>query len=497
MLSKLARKAPGVSSDLGSDSYKQMVENLPVSVLICDLSDFTITYANPSSIEALRGIEHALPVKADQIVGACIDIFHKNPQHQRRLLSDPKNLPHKTRIEIAGEWLDLLVSPLYDASGRYTGPMLVWSVITEQVKQEDETAKLLQMVDEMPINVMLADKDTFEITYINKTSIDTLTPLQHLLPVQAKDLKGSCIDIFHKNPEHQRRLLGDASNLPHRAVITLGEEKLELQVSALMNKDGGYIGPMLSWSVVTQNLRMAESVQSVVSAVASAATEMQSSAGSMSNNAEQTQNRASDVASASEELNSSISEISKQVNHSADVANRATDRAKESTEMVNGLATAADKIGEVVNLIQDIAEQTNLLALNATIEAARAGDAGKGFAVVASEVKALANQTAKATEEIAQQISSVQSTTSSAVTANEAISETIAEIHQATSTIAAAIEEQTAATQDMTRNIGAVSEASSETGRISEEVLGAAKELAGQADSLEKEIAEFMTSIGG
>ena len=128
--------------------------------------------------------------------------------------------------------------------------MLTWSIVTQQVQQEAETAKLLQMVDEMPINVMLADAETFEITYINKTSIDTLTPLQHLLPCPASELKGKCIDIFHKNPQHQRALMSDDKNLPHRAVIQLGDEKLDLQVSALRDAQGTYIGPMLSWSVV-------------------------------------------------------------------------------------------------------------------------------------------------------------------------------------------------------------------------------------------------------
>ena len=174
--------------------------------------------------------------------------------------------------------------------------------------------------------------------------------------------------------------------------------------------------------------------------------------------------------------------------------------------MVGGLAENAQQIGDVVNIIQDIAEQTNLLALNATIEAARAGDAGKGFAVVASEVKSLANQTAKATEEISAQINSMQEATSGTVTAIKGISTTIQEISEIASAIAAAVEEQGAATQEFARNvqeaasgtqevssnIGQVNEAASETGKSASEVLSAAKELAKHGETLRAEIDSYV-----
>ena len=495
-LGLLSKKAASDQSSIQPSAFKQMVEDMPVSVMTCDLTDFTITYANRSSLEALRTIEHVLPVKADQIVGQSIDIFHKNPEHQRRLLADPSNLPFKAKITIGGEWLDLLVTAIHDNSGRYLGPMLTWSIVTEQLKQEAEAEKLMQMIDVMPINVMMADKDTLEIEYINKTSQKTLAQLQSLLPCPVTELQGKCIDIFHKNPDHQRRLLGDPSNLPHRAVISLGDEKLELNVAAIRDKQGEYIGPMVSWSIVTDQIKMANSVGSVVTAVSSAATEMQASATAMNGNAEQANNKASTVASASEELSSSIGEISRQVSHAAEVAQNALDDAQKSSEMINGLAQASEQIGAVVSLIQDIAEQTNLLALNATIEAARAGEAGKGFAVVASEVKALANQTAKATEEIAQKISEIQSSTGAAVTANETITNRIGEINQATTAIASAIEEQGAATQEVTVNIGSVSESSSETGRIASDIMEASSELAKQADDLEQNVKQFLEAVG-
>lgn len=484
------------SRSVGNSNFKQMVDDMPVAVMTCDLNTFEIDYLNKASIEALRSIEDVLPVKADAMQGQCIDIFHKMPEHQRSMLADPSNLPHQAMITIGGEWLDLLVSPIYDDRGTYVAPMVTWSIVTEKVRQDAEAEKLMQMLDEMPINVMLADKDTLEITYVNKTSIATLQPVAHLLPCRPEELQGKCIDIFHKDPSHQRRLLADPSNLPHRALIKLGDETLDLNVSALRDAQGEYIGPMLSWSLVTQNIRLADSVADVTSAVAAASTQMNQSALSMQTSVGQANDRSTAVATATEELSSSISEISRQVSHSTQVSNAAVGEAESASTMIGTLAESAQAIGEVINIIQDIAAQTNLLALNATIEAARAGEAGKGFAVVASEVKSLANQTAKATEEISAQISEIQGATKSAVDTTMSITKTITEISEISTAIAAAVEEQGAATQEVSQNINQMSEVSQESGRAAGEVLQASGELSQQAENLKAEVDSFLATMG-
>jgi methyl-accepting chemotaxis protein len=264
-------------------------------------------------------------------------------------------------------------------------------------------------------------------------------------------------------------------------------------------------------------------VKGVVDAVSSASVGMSSMANRMQKTAEETSRRSTivasaseesstnvqTVASASEELSSSISEISRQVGHAADIAQRAVGETKETDVQIQGLVTAATKIGEVVSLINDIASQTNLLALNATIEAARAGEAGKGFAVVASEVKALANQTGKATEEIAGQIAAIQTATKAAVDAIKRIGGTIGEVSTVSSSIAAAVEEQGAATQEITRNtheaargtqevssnIVEVSRAAGETGTVAGQVQSSASDLGQQAAKLKTAVEKFLSEV--
>jgi methyl-accepting chemotaxis protein len=269
--------------------------------------------------------------------------------------------------------------------------------------------------------------------------------------------------------------------------------------------------------------RFDRTVTSVLGSVASASTELSQTAESMADLADQTNRQATasavaaeqtsanvqTVAAATEEMAASIQEISRQVATSNEIASKATTQARETTGSVRSLAEAANRIGEVVKLIQDIASQTNLLALNATIEAARAGEAGKGFAVVASEVKALANQTAKATEEIAAQIASVQAATQGTVGAIEGVGQTIMTINEIASAIAAAIEEQNATTGEITRNVQQaargteevsanvvqVNHAATQTGGAATQVLGASSELSQQAETLQQEVKTFLTDI--
>jgi methyl-accepting chemotaxis protein len=264
-------------------------------------------------------------------------------------------------------------------------------------------------------------------------------------------------------------------------------------------------------------------VKGQVGSVSSSASQLEGVAKTMSRNAEETSVQSTTVAAAAEEattniqtvaaaaeeLSSSIAEISRQVASSASIAANAREEADRTNKMVQSLSAAAARIGDVVKLINDIASQTNLLALNATIEAARAGDAGKGFAVVANEVKSLANQTGKATEEIAAQIAAVQSATREAVGAIGGIARTIGEINEIAGSIAASVEEQGAATSEIARNvqqaamgttevtatIARVSTAAQATGGAAREVLDAAVALSRNSDTLGRQVDRFVADI--
>ena len=486
-----------VNAEFDNLRQSQMIDSMPINVLFMEPEEFTITYVNNTSLNTLKTIEHLLPCKADDVLGQCVDIFHKDPAHQRRLLSDPNNLPHKATIEVGPEKLDLNVNAVRDKDGKYIGAMVAWSVATERLRVEAESQRQSQMIDQMPINVMFMEPENFTITYVNNTSKKTLKTIESLLPCKADDIVGQCVDIFHKDPAHQRKLLSDPNNLPHKATIAVGDEKLSLDVTAVTDAGGRYLGAMVAWAVVTDQLRLANNVNEVVGQVASAATEMESTSSAMATTAEQASNQAGAVAAATEELSASVSEISQQVARSASIAAEAVSEARKSNERVQGLATAAEKIGMVVNLINDIAGQTNLLALNATIEAARAGDAGKGFAVVASEVKNLAGQTAKATEDIGNQVAAIQGATRETVAAIQGIGKTIEEINEIANSISAAVEEQSAATSEVATNIAGVTQASDQTGQAASEVLDAAKLLAEQSERLRGEVEQFIKNVGG
>jgi methyl-accepting chemotaxis protein len=264
-------------------------------------------------------------------------------------------------------------------------------------------------------------------------------------------------------------------------------------------------------------------VGQIVETVSSASTELEASARTLTATAERAQEKTTtvataseeassnvqSVASATEEMASSVNEISRQVQESARMASDAVNQARRTNDRVGELSKAAARIGDVVELINTIAGQTNLLALNATIEAARAGEAGRGFAVVASEVKALAEQTSKATGEIGQQINGIQTATEESVGAIQEISATIEKLSEISSTIAAAVEEQGAATQEISRNVQRaahgtqqvssnitdVQRGASETGSASSQVLSAAQTLSSDSSRLRLEVDRFLNSV--
>jgi len=223
--------------------------------------DFNITYVNQASIDLLTKHEATLQsvfpgFKASAIMGSNIDTFHKNPSHQRQMLSNPANLPYSTHIQIAHLTMKLNVTAMIDNKGEYIGNALEWSDVTEQVAKENHVARLQGAIDSSVQAVMMVDRD-FIVTYVNQSTNDLLMKYQMQFSAvfpgfNAKSIIGTCIDIFHKNPAHQRQLLADPTNLPYKTDIQIGDLTFELNVTATMDNQGIYVGNALEWSDVTE-----------------------------------------------------------------------------------------------------------------------------------------------------------------------------------------------------------------------------------------------------
>jgi methyl-accepting chemotaxis protein len=499
------------NGSIGSVEFTGMLQNAPVNVLYCD-REFNIKYVNPKSLETLQTIEKLLPIPAAKVEGSSMDIFHKAPSHQRKILSSDKNLPHRAIIQLGPEKLDLLVSAIYNDKKEHIGAMVTWDVVTKKLAQENDLARISSMMENAPINVMSADLD-FNLRFMNPASVKTLKTLENLLPKPVDQLLGQKIDIFHKNPEHQRRIVKDDRQLPYNAKIKLGPETLRLLVAPMYDANRNYIGPMVTWEVITAQVQLMTEISEASRHLSSAAAELNATASQMSTNATKTTKEANQVAGASEEvargvqtvatnteeMSASINEIARNANEASSASNSTVRQAESTNTTIGKLGQSSQEIGNVIKVISSIAQQTNLLALNATIEAARAGDAGRGFAVVANEVKELAKQTAQATEDITNKIGTIQRDTSTAVDAIGTITESIRRLNGIASAIAASVEEQQATTNEVARvvqesskgvqsisdSVKTVSGASGETQVGAGQVLDAAASLADLATRLE------------
>ncbi|MFH1339864.1 MAG: cache domain-containing protein [Pseudomonadota bacterium] len=307
------------------------------------------------------------------------------------------------------------------------------------------------------------------------------------------------VEIFKSNATARQGLEAEQKEAETRAVA-----RRKADMHKLADDFEGAVGEIIE--TVSSSSTELEAFASTLTATAERAQELTTMVAAAS---EEASTNVQSVASATEEMTSSVNEISRQVQDSARMAGDAVGQARTTTDRVSELSKAASRIGDVVELINTIAGQTNLLALNATIEAARAGEAGRGFAVVASEVKALAEQTAKATGEIGQQISGIQAATQDSVNAIREISGTIEKLSEISSTIASAVEEQGAATQEISRNVQQaahgtqqvssnitdVQRGASETGSASSQVLSAAQSLSGDSNRLKLEVGKFLSSV--
>jgi methyl-accepting chemotaxis protein len=407
-----------------------MLENSPTNVMLAN-RDLRITYVNPASLALLRKLERHLPVKADNVLGSNIDVFHKNPAYQRKILADPKNLPVRANIDIGPEVADLLVTAIYDQDGNFLGPMVTWDLITEKLEAERKIKEAGERERQQAEDLRVKVDSILDV--VNAASRGDLT--------REMTVKGA--DSVGQMAEGLTRFF---TNL--RQNITKIAETAQALAAASQEL-----------TAVSQQMATNAEETATQANVASAA-------------AEQVSTNVTTVSTATEEMGASIKEIAKSANEAARVATSAVKVADNTNTTVAKLGESSAEIGNVIKVITSIAQQTNLLALNATIEAARAGEAGKGFAVVANEVKELAKQTARATEDISRKIEAIQGDTRGAVEAIAQIGNIINQINDIQNTIASAVEEQTATTGEIGRNVAEAAKGSTE---IAQNITGVAQ----------------------
>ncbi|MEO8633762.1 MAG: methyl-accepting chemotaxis protein [Gemmatimonadales bacterium] len=564
------RALPATGASLDPLSASRLLEAIERAETILFLADRDQQVVAASA--RARAVSARLGFAPSGIEGADLAALHGAPAGFREAAAGAAKIPHEVKLKGADGVYKSTTTAMTDPSGLVTGYVSTWEDQTKRNRVETELGRVLSMIESTPTFTICGDPD-LTMQYVNPAGRASLDALAAVLPIQASELQGRSMSGFFAQPAEVERRLMDPGNLPYRERRSFGSETLDLVVSGTFDHQKHYIGPMLTWVVVTEQLNAQREVEEarererteavalrtkvdhllfVVSSasrgdltqaitvsgqdtigqlgegldrffgdlrgsigeiaghsdtLAAAAEELTATGKSMGETASETRDRAEMVsraageanlnvqttAAGTEEMVASIREIAKNAAEAARVAHDAVGLAERTNGLMAQLGESSQAIGKVIKLITSIAQQTNLLALNATIEAARAGEAGKGFAVVAKEVKDLAKETARATEEISERIDAIQGDTGRAVAAIRDIGGIIGTISDIQTAIAGAVEEQTATTQEMTRNITAAARATGEISGTITSVAEAARSTSDSTASSQKAAQEMAT----
>jgi len=477
-------------------TLRAAVDGAQTAIMMVD-RDFIVTYVNEQTKDLLATNEAAFQTvwpdfKATDILGTCIDRFHTDPSHQRKLLSDPSRLPWRTDIAIADLSFELTVSAQIAPNGDYIGNTLEWADVTEKRKRERENADFRSQITAIgrsqaviaftPEGNILDANENF--TNATGYSLDEIVGQHHSMFVEPG----------YAESDEYKALWNGVRNGEYSAQIFKRVKKngdtlwLNASYNPIFDETGKVFKVVKFATNVTDQIERGKKSEAINKKVDALLEQIDTAIGGVAQSAQQankqsddTATRVQSVAAAAEQFAGSANEIAQSMVRSTQDVQAAIEEAGSADTSTNKLTELAGSMSGIVDVINQIASQINLLALNATIEAARAGEAGRGFSVVASEVKSLANQVSKATEQISSEITAVQNVSQDVVERLNGINTRVQSVHESVTGVAAAVDEQTATTRDITSSLQSAASSVEQVSAGLSDIYASVEEARGQA----------------